>query len=282
MSASSTLPPRPTAGAPRPYEFPAVDRSTLANGLRLVVVPMPRLPLVTVLALVDAGAASESAGREGVAALAARTLAEGADGLDGAEITARFERLGTAFDASADWDSSVARLTVTRSRLDEAFGLFAAVLRGATFPEADVARRRDERLADIAQQLAEPRGLADERFAGFLYAGTSRYARAASGTTASVAGLDAAAVRAFHAEHYGPRATTLILVGDTDPMHDEALAYAARLEAAGLPVTRHVFSKNPQWPDALLQTGEHECPCAAGAQQQFRQFFEATRCPVPS
>jgi len=75
---------------------------------------------------------------------------------------------------------------------------------------------------------------------------------------------------------------TLVLVGDTDPMHDEALAYAARLESAGLQVTRHVFSKTAQWPDALLQTGEHECPCAAGAQEQFRQFFEATRCPVPS
>lgn len=75
---------------------------------------------------------------------------------------------------------------------------------------------------------------------------------------------------------------TLVLVGDTDPMRDEALAYAARLEAAGLPVTRHVFSKNPQWPDALLQTGPHECPCAAGAQEQFRQFFAATRSPVPS
>lgn len=76
---------------------------------------------------------------------------------------------------------------------------------------------------------------------------------------------------------------TLILVGDTDPMHDEALAYAARLEAAGLQVTRHVFSKTAQWPDALLQTGaQQECPCAAGAQEQFRTFFEATRSPVPS
>jgi len=71
-------------------------------------------------------------------------------------------------------------------------------------------------------------------------------------------------------------------VGDTDPMHDEALAYATRLEAAGLHVTRHVFSKAPQWPDALLQTGQHECPCAAGAIEQIRLFFEATRSPVPS
>lgn len=75
---------------------------------------------------------------------------------------------------------------------------------------------------------------------------------------------------------------TLVLVGDTDPMHDESMAYAARLEAAGLVVTRHVFAKGGQWPDALQATGQRECPCAAGAQEQFRLFFEATRSPVPS
>jgi zinc protease len=186
----------------------------LANGMRLIVAPMPRLPLVTVLPLGDAGPVKEAPGFEGVAALLARALAEGADALDGAEITARFEALGTAFDASADWDSSVARLTVTRSRLEEALALFATVLRGATFPEADVARRRDERLADLAQQLAEPRGLADERFAGFLYPGANRYARSGAGTALSVARLDGEAVRAFYARHYGPRTTTLFLVGD--------------------------------------------------------------------
>ncbi len=214
MSETAELPPRPAAGVPRAYEFPAVHRFALANGLRVVVAPMPRLPLVTVLALIDAGAASEAPGLEGVASLVTRTLSEGAGALDGAEITARFERLGTAFDASADWDSSVARLTVTRSRFDAAFALFATVLRGATFPAADVARRRDERLADLAQQLAEPRGLADERFAGFLYPRTNRYARSASGTPRSVATLDADAVRAFYADHYGPSTTTLLLVGD--------------------------------------------------------------------
>lgn len=225
-----SVPTRPMPGVPRPYEFPAVHRHAFANGLQLVVAPMPRLPLVTVLALVDAGAATEAAGQEGIATLTARTLAEGAGGMDGAALTAAFERLGTVFSGSADWDSSVARLTVTRSRLDAAFALFATVLRGATFPEADVARRRDERLADLAQQLAEPRGLADERFSGFLYAPTHRYARDLAGTARSVAALDAAAVRAFHATHYGPRTTTLLMVGDITP--DAAIALVTREFAA--------------------------------------------------
>lgn len=206
--------PRPEPAAVRPYRFPAVHHHRLPNGLRVVVAPMHRLPLVTALALVDAGAADDPSGLEGLASLTARTLDEGAGALDGAALTERFESLGTAFEASADWDSTVARLTVTPTHLDAAFAQFAEVLRAPSFPARDVARRRDERLDDLAQQLAEPRGLADLRFTGLLYAPTARYARPAGGTAQSVGPLDETAVRRFHAERYRPEVTTLVLVGD--------------------------------------------------------------------
>jgi len=214
---------RPAPAAVRPYRFPAVEELRLANGLRVVVAPMPRLPIVTALALVDAGAAGDPRGREGLAALAARTLAEGSGGLDGAAIADRFEGWGTSFDASADWDASVARITVTPARLDAAFALFAEVLRGPTFPEAEVQRKREERLDDLAQVLAEPRGLADLRFTGLVYAGT-RFGRPLGGNVGNVAALDAAALRAFHAEHYGPATTTLFFVGDITVKAAAALA----------------------------------------------------------
>lgn len=204
---------RPTAAAVRPYQFPDVERATLANGLDVVVVPMRRLPIVTVLALVDAGASADARGQEGLAAMTARTLDEGTALLDGAALTDRFEALGTSFEASADWDSTVARVTATPRRLDEAMSLFAEVLRAPVFPEADVERKREERIDDLAQALAEPRGLADMRFTGLLYAG-ARYGRPAGGNTRSVEMLRAEQLRAFHAAHYGPRSTTLIIVGD--------------------------------------------------------------------
>jgi acetyl esterase/lipase len=71
---------------------------------------------------------------------------------------------------------------------------------------------------------------------------------------------------------------TLILVGEADPMRDEALNYGARLEAAGLSVFRHVFAEAGQWPQALLEQPPESCPCAAQLQEQLRQFFETTRC----
>jgi predicted Zn-dependent peptidase len=197
----------------RPYQFPAIERATLANGLQVMVVPMHRLPIVTVLALVDVGASADPRGQEGLAAMTARTLDEGTGALDGAALTERFEALGTSFEASADWDSTVARVTVTPSRLDEAVSLFAQVLRAPLFPAVDVDRKREERIDDLAQALAEPRGLADMRFTGLLYSG-ARYGRPAAGNARSVEALRAEQLRAFHAATYGPRTTTLIIVGD--------------------------------------------------------------------
>lgn len=205
---------RPVPGAARPYHFPAVERFALGNGLRVIVAPMPRLPIVTALALVDAGATHDPVGAEGVASLTARALTEGTGALDGAALTERLESLGTSLDGYADWDSAVARLTVMPARLEPAFAMLARVLREPSFPEADVARKRDERLADLAQVLAEPRSLADQRFSGYLHAPGSRYARSVGGTTTTVRGLDATTVRAFHAARYAPAATTVILVGD--------------------------------------------------------------------
>lgn len=216
---------RPSPGAVRPYQFPETAEATLPNGLRVVVAPMPRLPIVTVLALVDAGAVGDPVGQDGVAALTARALAEGSGTLDGAAIADRFEGLGTSFDASADWDSTVARVTVTPSRLEAAFALFSQVLRAPSFPDADVVRKREERLDDLAQLLAEPRGLADIRFTGFVYAG-ARYGRPIGGQAASVRALEPEALRAFHAAHYGPRTTTLFFVGDITV--DAAVALAGR------------------------------------------------------
>jgi zinc protease len=206
--------PRPQAGTPGPYEFPLATRFQLANGLRVTVAPMHRLPLVSVIALVDAGAAGDAAGREGLAMLTAAALAEGTVDRDGPALVEAFERLGTAVDSGAEWDDATVQLTVTPARFDDAMALLAEVVQAPRFAEADVERLKAERLAELLQQQVEPRGLADERFARVVYAPSSRYARAAGGSPATVRALDASQARAWHALRYGSTTTTLIVTGD--------------------------------------------------------------------
>lgn len=209
--------PRPQAGIPGPYEFPHATRFALANGLRVIVAPIHRLPLVSVIAMVDAGAAGDTAGREGLAMLTAAALTEGTVDRDGPELTDAFERIGTAVDSGAEWDDATVQLTVTPARFDDAMALLAEVVMTPRFAEGDVERLKSERLAELLQQQMEPRALADERLARVVYAPTSRYARAAGGSPATVRAFDAAQARAWHALRYGGATTTLIVTGDVTP-----------------------------------------------------------------
>ncbi len=205
---------RPAPAPPRPYHFPPFARRTLPNGLRLVVAPVHKLPVVSVVAVIDAGAVTDPNGKDGLAMLAARALTEGTTSLDAVAFTDRVERLGTAVDAGADWDATVVTMTALTPRFADAFALFAEVLTQPAFPEREVERLKAERLAELLQLRAEPRGLADEMFMQALYAPTSRYARPDGGSEGTVSALTRDDVVAFHAARYRPAATTLVVAGD--------------------------------------------------------------------
>ncbi len=207
---------RPTAGVSRDYRFPRFERRTLANGMELIVAPVSKLPVVTVLAIVNAGGASDVPGKEGVASLTAEALREGTTRTEGLDLAIEFEELGTSLEAGADWDSTVVSMTVLSEHLTRAFTLFGEALTAPAFRAGDIDRLRAERLAERLQILSEPRGLADESFAKFIYADGSRYSEPLGGSTKAVTGITSDDVKGFYTSHYSPDAVTIILVGDME------------------------------------------------------------------
>jgi zinc protease len=213
---------RPSAAPPRDYHFPHFERVTLPNGLRVVVASAQKLPIVTLLAVVDAPAVKEAPGEEGLAELTAVSLREGTKSRDGAEILDRAERLGTSLECGADWDRSALSMTLAKGRLAPGFALFAEVLTSPIFPKPEVERLKAERVAERLQIIAEPRGLADEAFSKFVYSPESRYSEPLAGRTGSVTALTTDSVRQFYESNYSPADTTMIVVGDAGI--DEAVA----------------------------------------------------------
>lgn len=205
---------RPQPGPAREYHFPAFERRTLPNGLRLIIAPTHSLPIVTVLAITDAGAVAEPAGQEGVANLAAVALNEGTPKYEGEALTDYLEQLGTSVGGAAGWDSASLSMTVLRDNLENAFVHFSEVLVTPTYPAAAIERLKGERLAELMQIESEPRELADEKFDEYLYQPTSRFRLPLGGTKESVSRLTRDDVVAFHEARYQPSATTLIVVGD--------------------------------------------------------------------
>jgi len=205
---------RPKPGPTRSYRFPQFKDEVLPTGIRLITAAVSKLPLVTVLVLVDAGSTSEPRGKEGIAALTAAALLEGTSRYDGAELAEKFEQLGTSLESGADWDSAFVKITVLTDKIKEATELLGEVISNPVFPEREVERLKAERLAEILQLETEPRGLADEKFSEFLYADESRYAKPDEGSAESVSNLTRGDVEQFYRSNYNSGATTVIITGD--------------------------------------------------------------------
>lgn len=72
---------------------------------------------------------------------------------------------------------------------------------------------------------------------------------------------------------------TLVLAGEDDPMRDEAMAFAARLAAARIPVRTGMIPATG-WP-ASLEQPVHPCPCAQAVRVQLQSFLAAPIPPPP-
>lgn len=217
---------RPKPGPARSYRFPEFTDERLAGGIRLLTAPVAKLPIVTVLVLIDAGSSNDPSGKEGVAALTADMLLEGTEQFDGAQLAEKFEQLGASVESGADWDSAFAKMTTMSNRAAEATSLLGTVLSRPSFPEREIERLKAERLAELLQLETEPRGLADEKFAEFLYSAASRYSRPDAGSTESVSALTRQDVERFYRVRYRSEATTIVVSGDIT--HDDARSLVER------------------------------------------------------
>jgi len=211
---SSVSAERPVAAAPRPYAFPPFRRASLPNGLSILAVDLPGRPLLTASLVIPSGATDEPAELAGATVLMARTLSEGTELHDAVALVEATERLGASIHAEAGWDATSISLDVPAERLGSALDLVAEVAARPTFPDAEVERLREERLADILQARADPRRRAEEAFVGAVYAPSSPYHRSVGGTAETVERLDSATSRAELARRFDPARMSLIIGGD--------------------------------------------------------------------
>lgn len=215
--------PRPAAAPPRPYHFPRFERRTLSNGMQLVVANVPKLPIATVLLIVEAGASADPANHEGLAQLTAQLLLEGTTSLDGAALTEQLERLGAAASAYADWDVAAVRCTALVEHLPRALAILGGVLQAPAFPPREIERLKAERIADLLQLRADPGALADETFTRVLYATGSRYVLPAGGDEKTVPGITREQIEAFYRARYRSEAMTVVVAGALDTDQAERL-----------------------------------------------------------
>ena len=211
LAAQQVAPPPPAA--PREAKLPQPVEKTLANGLRVIVVPKHDIPLVAAQLLVKAGAAADPAGRDGLAELTATVLTQGTKTRTAEQIARGVEALGATLAASAGWDSTSIDLSVMSSNLPKALEYVADVARNATFAKDELERERAQAIDALQVELTEPRPLATV-VANRLVFGDTPYGHNLSGLPSTLSKITRNDLIKFHATNYRPDNAVLVLAGD--------------------------------------------------------------------
>jgi len=213
----------PEPGPVRPFTFPAIEKTTLANGLRVWTVYHPQVPVIAFDLLVRRGASADPPGKDGLAALTADMLDEGSGERSAIEMHESLARLGAQFDTDIGSDALSVSVTVLSRFAGRALSLLADVVARPAMRDEDFARVRQLRLHRLTQLRDMPGVVADRAFLKLLY-GSHPYGHSPIGNEAALAGMTVDDVRSFHAVSIRPSVATLVAVGDCD--HDTLVRFA--------------------------------------------------------
>lgn len=233
--ASAPATPRPALGATPRFVLAPVQRLTLSNGLPVLLVEKPGIPLAQVNLVVRAGSVDDPAGKTGLASLAAQLLDEGAGARSALDLADAVDFLGIDLTTFAGLHQMGVDLSTPTSKLAEALDLMADVALRPSFPEAEVERQRALAAVALGQRRDRPGDLAAALFSRTLFGADHPYGRTPMPT--SVRGLTRDDLVAFHRDRFATANAALVVVGDVTAATILPLL-EARFGAAAWPAAR--------------------------------------------
>jgi len=225
----STTPPAVdrTAGLPAVTQtpdlvFPAVEETTLSNGVKVVLAERRAVPVVEIAVQFDAGYAADAAlagrpgGNLGAASFTGAMLDEGAGRRSAVEIAEDLDALGAQLGAGSTLDTTTVSLSALTENLRPSLAILADVVRNPTFDEAEIDKLRGRWLAGIEREKANPADLAMRVLPPEIYGDGHAYGAplTGSGTAQSIGALTRDDLAAFHEAFLRPDNATIFVVGD--------------------------------------------------------------------
>src|SRR5690606_600774 len=135
----------PELEPPGELALPETTERQLPNGLTVIVIRRPTVPLVEIRLRIPFGKAHLAG-----ASVLAQTLLSGTETMSNVQIAAELQTIGGGLAASVDPDRPLISGHGVVRGLDRGLWILAQVLTGATYPAAEVRTER-ERLADRIQ-----------------------------------------------------------------------------------------------------------------------------------
>ena len=210
----ATLKTAPKPLAPVPFQIPQAYKTTLENGLRVVVFEDPRLPLVSYRLAFMTGDADDPKDSIGLTSALASMLTEGTENYSSLALAEKIERLGASISASSSDDFTIIAASTLALYNSDILDLLAEVVFRPTFPENELDLYRRNMIENLKFQRSQPGFLAGEQTARLIY-GKHPYSRV-SPKAADIEKLTSPSLAEFHRRQFVPNNAVLIVVGDVE------------------------------------------------------------------
>ena len=186
----------------------------LANGMKAVVLPDHRAPVVTHMLWYRVGSADEEAGKSGLAHFLEHLMFKGTDEIGPGEYSKIVARNGGQDNAATSFDFTHYHFRVAKDRLPLMMRLEADRIADLSLDESEVVSERDVVKEERRQNVeSNPAAVLDEKIFAAMYAGHP-YAVPVIGRMDEVATLTREDALNWYNTWYGPENAILVVAGD--------------------------------------------------------------------
>lgn len=203
-------------GTDKAPQADTVLRSTLTNGLRVVIVRNDLAPVVTTVMNYLVGSNEAPEGFPGTAHALEHMMFRGSPGLSAGQLANITAAMGGMFNAATQQTVTQYFLTAPKEDLDVALHIEADRMQGVLSTHALWDQERGAIEEEVAQDLSSPEYLAYTRLLEAIFRGTP-YAHTPLGTKPSFDKTTGEMLKSFHDKWYTPPNAILVIVGDVEP-----------------------------------------------------------------
>lgn len=210
-----------------PIEADASTRAssfTLSNGMRGVVIPDHRAPVVTHMVWYNAGAADEPPGVSGIAHFLEHLMFKASETIPSGEFSKRVARMGGQDNAFTSQDVTAYYQRIAKDRLAIVMGMEAERMTKLKLDPKEIVTERDVILEERRTRTENnPRVLLSEQMDAALYL-SHPYRTPVIGWMHEMEKLSHADALTFYKRFYAPNNAILVVAGDVTVEEVKALA----------------------------------------------------------
>lgn len=196
------------------FKVPKYEKYVLPNGLTVYLMEQHEIPLISISAIIPAGAVYDGA-KHGLSSLTAGGLQYGTKNYTKAKIEEELDFIGADLSTYATKEYASVTAKFAAKDLSVALPILNEVITAPTFPVVEFNKEKNRVLAALDQAKQSPRQVMGAYWDQFIY-GDNVYGNSISGSPLTVGKIVPEDLAAFYKANYAPDHSALAIVGDFD------------------------------------------------------------------